>query len=211
MRNKEKTYISKEYFELEFASEERYEYADGEIRLLGGGTPNHNFIVGNMLVALKFLLKNQSYDIFVLGQRLWIQGRNIYTYPDVMVLEQPTQLQENRTDTVINPCLIAEVLSQSTKDYDRSEKFRSYRTIETFQEYLLMDQYQIYVEHYVKTAEHQWLLSEYTDPQVRLTLNSVNLELKIADLYENIDCRGDSRIAPTFLLIDQELFYAYRR
>ena len=146
--------------------------------------------MGNILVALKFLLKNRSYDIFVLGQRLWIQGRNIYTYPDIMVLEQPIQLQENRTDTVMNPCLIAEVLSKSTKDYDRSEKFRSYRTIETFQEYLLIDQYQIHVEHCVKTAEYQWLLSEYTDPQVTLTLNSVNIELKIADLYENIEFAG---------------------
>ena len=186
MRDKEKTSTSEEYFELEFASKERYEYADGEIRLLRGGTPNHNFIVGNLLVIFKSF-NHKSYKTFALNQRLWIHERNIYTYPDVMVLEQPIQLQENRTDTVMNPCLIAEVLSRSTQDYDRSEKFRSYRTIETFTEYLLIDQYQIHVEHYVKTAEHQWLLSEYTDPQIRLTLNSVNLEVKIAYLYENIE------------------------
>ena len=194
MRNEEKTSTSEEYFELEFASEERYEYADGEIRLLRGGTPNHNFIVGNLLATFKSF-KHKSYETFALNQRLWIPNRNIYTYPDVMVLEQPIQLQENRTDTVMNPCLIAEVLSISTQDYDypkgtlrdRSEKFRTYRTIETFQEYLLIDQYQIHVEHCVKTAEHQWLLSEYTDPQVTLTLNLINLEVKIADLYENIE------------------------
>ena len=176
-----------EYFEIEFASEERYEYSNGEIRLLAGGTPNHNFIMGDLLVALKFLLKNKSYDIFVLNQRLWILKSNLYTYPDIMVLEKPIQLQEGRTDTVMNPCFIAEVLSKSTKDYDRSEKFIAYRTIETFREYLLIDQYKIHVEHYVKTGANQWLLSEYTDPQVTLTLSSVDLKLNIADLYENIE------------------------
>ena len=70
MRNEEKTSTSEEYFELEFASEERYEYADGEIRLLAGGTPNHNFIVGNLLVAFKLSLKHKSYETFALNQRL---------------------------------------------------------------------------------------------------------------------------------------------
>ena len=182
-----KTYTREEYLEVEILSEERHEYINGEIRLMAGGTPNHNRICRNLLIVLELAFKGKPYETFIADQRLWIQGRNIYTYPDVMVLEQPIQLQENRTDTVMNPCLIAEVLSKSTKDYDRSEKFRSYRTIETFQEYLLIDQYQIYVEHYVKTAEHQWLLSEYTDPQITLTLNSVDIQLKIADLYENIE------------------------
>ncbi len=125
--------------------------------------------------------------LFVTDQRLWLPERNIYTYPDIMVLEKPIQLQEGRTDTVMNPCLIAEILSKSTKDYDRSEKFLAYRTIKTFQEYLLIDQYQVYVEHYVKTAANQWLLSEYKDPEVTLTLSSTDVQLKIADLYENIE------------------------
>ena len=182
-----KTYTTEEYLEAEILSEERHEYINGEIRLMTGGTPNHNDIVGNLYILLKQALRQKPYRTFVTDQRLWISDRNTYTYPDIMVLEQPIQLQENRTDTVMDPCLIAEILSKSTKDYDRSEKFRSYRTIETFQEYLLIDQYQIHVEHYVKTAVNQWLLSEYTDPQVTLTLNSVDLKLKIADLYENIE------------------------
>ena len=182
-----KTYTREEYLEAEILSEERHEYINGEIRLMAGGTPNHNDIVSNLLIALKLGLRKKAFRTFVADQRLWLLDRNTYTYPDIMVLEQPIQLQEGRTDTVMNPCLIAEVLSKSTKDYDRSEKFIAYRTIETFQEYLLIDQYQIHVEHYVKTAVNQWLLSEYTDPQVRLSLNSVDLELKIADLYENIE------------------------
>ena len=182
-----KTYTPAEYLEAEILSEERHEYINGEIKLMTGGTPNHNRICRNLLIAFELAFKGKPYETLVADQRLWIPDRNIYTYPNIMVLEQPIQLQEGRTDTVMNPCLIAEVLSRSTKDYDRSEKFVSYRTIKTFQEYLLIDQYQIHVEHYVKTAVNQWLLSEYTDPQVTLTLNSVDLKLKIADLYENIE------------------------
>lgn len=183
----QKTYTAEEYLESEILSAERHEYLNGEIRLMTGGTPNHNDIAGNFYILLKLALKTKPYRVFYVDQRLWIPERNIYTYPDVMVLPSPIQLQEKRTDTVVNPCLIAEVLSKSTKDYDRSEKFLAYRTIETFQEYLLIDQYQIHVEHYLKTGANQWLLSEYTDPQVTLSLSSINLELNIVDLYENIE------------------------
>ncbi|WP_319422386.1 Uma2 family endonuclease [Pleurocapsa sp. FMAR1] len=182
-----KTYTSEEYLNWEILSEERHEYDDGEIRLMTGGTPNHNRICRNLLIALELAFKEQPYETFFTDQRLWISNRNLYTYPDIMVLEKPIQLQESRTDTVMNPCLIAEVLSKSTKDYDRSEKFVAYRTIETFQEYLLIDQYKIQVEHYVKTNAHQWLLSEYTDSEMTLTLSSVDVQFKIADLYENIE------------------------
>lgn len=184
---KPKNYTPEEYLNLEVLSPERHEYIDGEIRLMTGGTPNHNEIVSNLLVALKLSLKGKPYRTFVTDQRLWIPERNLYTYPDVMVLSSPIQLQEGRTDTVTNPCLIAEVLSKSTQDYDRSEKFLAYRTIETFKEYILIDQYQVYVEHYLKTAAHQWLLSEYTDSNFELTLSTVNVKIKIADLYDNID------------------------
>lgn len=182
-----KTYTTQEYFEFELGSAERHEYDNGELRLMRGGTPNHNRICRNLLIALELAFKEQPYETFVTDQRLWIPERNFYTYPDIMVLEKPIQLQESRTDTVMNPCLIAEVLSKSTKDYDRSEKFLAYRTIETFQEYLLVNQYQIQVEHCLKTAANQWLLSEYTDPQVILNLNSVGLKLKIADIYKNVE------------------------
>ena len=183
----QKSYTAEEYLESEVLSAERHEYLNGEIKLMTGGTPNHNESVSNLLIILKLALKGKPYRTFVTDQRLWIPNRSIYTYPDIMVLPSPIQLQSGRTDTVVNPCLIAEVLSKSTKDYDRSEKFLAYRTIETFQEYLLIDQYQIHVEHYVKKAANQWLLSEYTAPQVTLTLSSINLEVNIADLYENIE------------------------
>jgi Uma2 family endonuclease len=107
-----------------------------------------------------------------------------------MVVEKPLQLKTGRTDTVINPCFIAEVLSKSTQGYDHGEKFSAYRTIESFREYLLIDQYSIHVEHYVKTAANQWLFSEYDDPTVTLSLSAFEAQIQIIDLYENIDLGG---------------------
>jgi len=182
-----KNYTVEEYFELELDSETRSEYRNGEIIPMTGGTPDHNDIAGNLYVLLKLALKGKNYRTFYADQRLWIPDRTLYTYPDIMVIEKPLQLQTGRTDTVINPCCIAEVLSKSTQDYDRGEKFVAYRTIESFKEYLLIDQYSIHVEHYVKTAAHQWLLSEYDDPNVVLSFSTFEFQIQIADLYENID------------------------
>ncbi len=182
-----KTYTPEEYLELEIASETRNEYHNGEIIPMTGRTPDHNEIAGNLNALLKFALKGQSYRIFITDQRLWIPEVSLYTYPDVMVLQKPIELQTGRKDTVLNPCFIGEVLSKSTQNYDRSEKFASYRTIPTFQEYLLIDQYRIHVEHYVKTAVNQWIFSEYDDLNFTLSLSNLEVQILIADLYENID------------------------
>lgn len=180
-------YTPEEYLELEVASETRNEYRNGAIISMAGGTPAHNRISGNLYIALSVALRRKAYETFHIDQRLWIGDRNLYTYPDVMVVEKPLQFKEGRTDTLVNPCFIAEVLSKSTQDYDRGEKFVAYRTINNFQEYLLIDQYRIHVEHYVKTAVNQWLLSEYDDPNVTLSFRVFEFQIQIADLYENIE------------------------
>jgi len=182
-----KSWTPEAYLELELNAEERHEYRNGEIRPMPGGTPNHNDIAGNLYILLKLALRGKAYRTFYADQRLWLPAVNLYTYPDIMVVEQPLQLQTGRTDTVMNPCLIAEVLSNSTADYDYGEKFTAYRTLPTFREYLLIDQYKIRVEHYVKTSTHQWVSSAHDNPAVTLSLKTVALNLQIADLYENID------------------------
>jgi Uma2 family endonuclease len=186
-QTKERIYTPEEYLELEIASETRSEYRNGEIIPMTGGTPNHNDLASNLLVSIKTALKGKPYRVFIADQRLWIPAANLHTYPDIMVVPKPIELQTGRKDTVTNPCFIAEVLSKSTQNYDRSEKFVAYRTIPSFGEYLLISQYSVRVEHHVKTAPDRWLLSEYTDPNTILTLSSFDLQLSIADLYENID------------------------
>ncbi|APB34245.1 Uncharacterized protein conserved in cyanobacteria [Gloeomargarita lithophora Alchichica-D10] len=182
-----KIYTSVEYLTLELESEVRHEYINGAIIPMTGGTPNHNDIAGNLYVLLKSALRQKNYRVFYVDQRLWIPSVNRYTYPDVMVVSKPIEFQSGRTDTLINFCLIAEVLSPSTQAYDRGDKFTAYRTMPTFTEYLLIDQHQIQVEHRVRTAENQWLISEYNSPQMTLKLDSIGIEIPIADLYADID------------------------
>ena len=182
-----KSYTPEEYLDFEVNSDARHEYIDGEIIPMTGGTPGHNRISGNLYIALSLGLKRKPYEVFHVDQRLWISNVSLYTYPDVMVLPKPLELQTGRKDTLVNPCFIAEVLSKSTQNYDRGEKFVSYRTIPAFQEYLLIDQYRIHVEHHVRTAAHQWLFSEYDDPTITLSLSTFEFQIQIAELYESID------------------------
>jgi len=182
-----KKYTTEEYLQIQIASENRNEYLNGEIIPMTGGTPNHNDISGNLYIPLKLALKGKEYRTFHLDQRLWIPAVNLYTYPDVMVLSKPIELQSGRKDTVINPCFIAEILSKSTQNYDRSEKFAAYRTIPTLQEYLLIAQDRIHVEHYVKTSVNQWIFSEYDDPNNTLSFSAFEFQISIADLYDNIE------------------------
>lgn len=183
----QRSYSLEEYLELEVASEERHEYIDGEIVPVTGGTPNHNQILGNVYAALNFALKRQPYRVFVTDQRLWIPQKRVYTYPDVMVVQGGLQLQEGRKDTVTNPLLIAEVLSDSTQGYDRGEKFAAYRTIPTFQEYVLIEQDTLHVEHYVKTEPKKWIFSEYDGEAATLALTSVPFEIVLADIYDKVE------------------------
>lgn len=180
-------YSPEDYLELEINSRERHDYIRGEIVPMTGGTPNHNRITLNLSSALNFALKHQPYDAFVTEQRLWIPSAPIYTHPDVMVMARPLEFQENRRDTLTNPLLIAEVLSKSTRAYDKDDKFTAYRTLASFQEYLLIDQYRVHIEHYSKTEPQKWVFLEYDHPQTILSLFSLDFQIEIADIYDKVN------------------------
>ncbi len=183
----QKNYTPIEYINIEINSQERHEYINGEIIPMTGGTPNHNQISLNFSSALNFSLKRQPYRVFVADQRLWIPKKRIYTYPDVMVTPGNLQLQQGRKDTITNPIIIAEVLSNSTRNYDKDKKFAAYRTIPTFQEYLLIDQYTIQVEQYFKTAQKKWVFSEYNEPEETIFFNSIDFQITLADIYDKVE------------------------
>jgi Uma2 family endonuclease len=180
------TYSPEEYLELELPSVDRHEYIDGEIRLMPGGMPNHNRIIGNLLAALNFAFKGKPYEAFVTDQRLWIPHKRIYTYPDIMIVKGELQLQEGRKDTLTNPSIVIEVLSKSTQNYDKGDKFTAYRSIPTFQEYILIDQYSQHIEHYVKTEQRKWIFQEYDEADSMLNFASLPFEILIADLYDKV-------------------------
>jgi Uma2 family endonuclease len=185
-------YSPAEYLEFEINSEIRHEYIDGLIIPMTGGTPDHNQITGNFYAVLNFALKRQPYQVFVTDQRLWIPQKRIHTYPDVMVVQTPLVFAEGRNDTIANPLIIAEVLSKSTKGYDRDEKFAAYRTIPSFQEYILIDQYTMHVEHYIKTDRRKWTFLEYEDSNDILNLASISCEISLADIYDKVDFTSEA-------------------
>ena len=179
-----KKYTLREYFEQEIQSQTRHEYLDGKIISMTGGTPSHNRIIANLLVALYTALKNQSYAVFVTDQRLWIPEKRMATYPDIMVTSEPLSYQEGRRDTLINPVLITEVLSSSTANHDREDKFATYRTIPTFQEYLLISQEKCYIEQFQKEGDN-WFFTAYETNTI-ITLNSLRVEVAITDIYHKV-------------------------
>ena len=176
-----------EYLTIEVVSPDRHEYRNGEMTLMTGGKPNHNDIAGNFYIALKVALRKEPYRVFYADQRLWLPDAQIYTYPDVMVLQKPIELQNGRSDTVMNAVAIVEVLSTSTQDYDRGEKFVAYRSMPDFQDYVLVDQTKVYVEHYQKIASDQWLLTVHTEGADCITLKRCGISIVITDLYEGIE------------------------
>jgi Uma2 family endonuclease len=176
-----------EYLEMEIQAEKRHEYRDGEIVPMAGALPNHNRITRNLCTAITLELRDRDYEVFIADQRLWIPRSSIYTYPDLMVIRGDLLFQEGRNDTVLNPILIVEVLSKSTAEYDRTDKFAAYRTIPSFCEYVLVDQYCQHIDRYVKQSEKNWELQIYDETDTVVQLKTIDLELKTADIYHKVE------------------------
>lgn len=187
MEAKQQYYYSpEEYLELETAAEYKSEYYDGQIYPIVGGTPNHNQIAGNFSAALNFAFKGQPYRVFMSDMRLWIPQKRLYTYPDVMMVSGQLEFAENRRDTITNPLMITEVLSESTANYDRGEKFKLYRTISSLKEYIIISQSDQQVEQFSKTIDNKWVLSEYDQENAILALTSVQFQISLLDIYDKV-------------------------
>jgi Uma2 family endonuclease len=152
-----------------------------------GGSINHNQIIVNLIIALSIALREQNYRVYASDLRLWIARYREYTYPDILIIKDEAIFQEGRTDTVLNPSIIVEVLSKSTSSRDRGDKFTYYRSIPEFQEYILIDQYQVHIEQFSKTAESNWLLKESDDEEGILTLVSTNSQIPHRQIYERVE------------------------
>ncbi|CAD5951527.1 Uma2 family endonuclease [Planktothrix agardhii] len=187
MQVKPLLYSPEEYFKLEETAEFKHEYRDGDIIPMSGGTTNHNQIIVNLCAHLYFALRKQNYRVFTSDVRLWMAEHRLYTYPDLMVIKGDVVYHENRTDTVLNPLVIIEILSESTGSYDRGDKFKYYRSIPEFQEYILIDQYQYSVEQFVKTETGKWQVNFYESADSILTLSTLDFSINLTDLYEQVN------------------------
>ncbi|WP_019498120.1 Uma2 family endonuclease [Pseudanabaena sp. PCC 6802] len=191
MQVQQSLYTPEQYLKLEEQAESKSEYRNGEIFPMTGGTTNHNTLALNMALFLKLALKGQPYKIFMNDLRLWIDRDRIYTYPDVMVIRDRPMYHGEGTAIVTNPLAIFEVLSKSTRNYDLGEKFGYYRTLDSLQEYILIEQSRYQVLQYVK-VDKTWVLTEYETPSDILHFQSIPCKISLSELYEEVDfCIGE--------------------
>ncbi len=183
----QKYYSPEEYLALEELADYRSEYYRGEIFAMAGGSANHNRIARNLVIALETELEGKPCEAFITDMRLLVKKNGLYTYPDVMVVCGKLQFVKGRTDTLTNPGVIIEVLSESTKDYDRGAKFELYRAIETLQDYVLIDQSRVHVEYFHKLEDGRWLLTEFNELEAVLKLESVGMEMPLSQIYQRVE------------------------
>ncbi|MBV7337771.1 Uma2 family endonuclease [Chloroflexi bacterium TSY] len=176
-----------EYLELERKSETKHEYLEGRMIETAGASEEHNMIVSNVLFILIGQLRGRSGRAYPSDMRVKIPATGLYTYPDVVVVSDKPLLDDLERDILLNPAILIEVLSDSTENYDRGEKFQHYRTIESLTEYVLIAQDSHHIEHYVRQSDGQWLLSEATKLGETIHLPTIECELPLVDVYDKVD------------------------
>jgi len=176
-----------EYFLLEDRANERHEYVDGELFLMAGGTPNHNRIMLNLAGALNAAFGGVTCEAFAGDLRVQIKEHQQYAYPDVVVVCGQLELAKGRKDTITNPVLSAEILSDSTRDYDRGSKFSMYRAIPSLHEYLVIEQRYVSVEYFSKEPDNTWRLREYGERSATIAIESLQIALTLDDIYQRVE------------------------
>jgi Uma2 family endonuclease len=187
MATQPKTLITPEqYLERERASPTKSEYYRGEMFAVAGASEAHVLIVSNLNFHLRANLTGRDCRVYTTDLRLLVSDTGLYTYPDVMVVCGRSILADQHGDVLTNPILIIEVLSESTKDYDRGGKFQPYRHISSLREYLTVSQTEMLVEHSVLQSDGGWLLHEIAGADGAVPLTSLGIQLSLSAIYENL-------------------------
>ncbi len=183
----ERKFIShNDYLETEEHAEYKSEYYHGEIFAMTGASHNHNLITGNVFASLHRALRESDCFVYTGDMKVQIDRARHYVYPDVSVVCGEIEFAENRNDTITNPAVIIEVLSESTKDYDRGSKFKAYRNIRTLADYILIDQYSYHIEHFLKNNAGKWELEDFRKASDVFALRSVDATLSLEDVYYRV-------------------------
>jgi Uma2 family endonuclease len=175
-----------EYLEIERHSEIKHEYINGRMYAMSGASRHHVTIMVNIATSLKLQMRGRDCSVYTSDMRVNIPSSGRYTYPDVVAVCGEQRFEDAEVDTLLNPMVIVEVLSETTEKYDRGEKFDHYRTIGSLRQYVLVAQTSMRVEHYV-LQEGQWVFSALTAAEERLSLPSIGCEISLTDIYENVE------------------------
>ena len=181
-----------DYLALERCAEYKSEYFNGEIFAMAGASRAHNTIVLNTGSEIRQHLKNRPCRAYVSDMRVKVSPTGLYTYPNVVVVCGKEQFEDTHLDTLLNPTLIIEVLSDSTEAYDRGRKFEHYRHLDSLVEYVLIAQQRPHIESYRRQPDQQWLLTECSGLEATLRLPSIDCDLVLAEIYDKVDVSEES-------------------
>jgi len=179
-------YTVAEYLRLEQDAQEKHEYRDGEILLMAGGSADHSLITANVIGELRNQPKGKPCRVYDSNLRVRISRTVLYTYPDASVICGPRETRDPSGQTLTNPRLIVEVLSDSTEAYDRGEKFDRYRQLDSLEEYVLISQNTSRIEVFLRQAEESWLFSSFSGPAAVAQLRSISASLPLSEVYAGI-------------------------
>ena len=174
------------YLEMENAADEKHEYYKGEIFTMSGAKVPHNIIAGNLFAMLFNRLKGKKCKPFNSDQRIHIPSNGLFTYPDISIICGEVITLNNDDYNVLNPTVIIEVLSKSTKNYDRGEKFKLYRDIKTLKEYILVDSESVHIETFRLNENSHWELEEYSSLADALIIKAINEGVLLFEIYDNV-------------------------
>lgn len=175
-----------EYLEFEQTSEEKHEYYKGEIFAMSGSKVPHNTIVMNLSGILVQKLKGKSCRPYNSDQRIYIPQNSLFTYPDISIVCGKAETKDNDDWNILNPTVIIEVLSKSTRDYDMGGKFVLYRDIPSLKEYILVDSESLNVYAFRINAGGHWELQEYKKIEDILQIKILDLSIPLTEVYEGI-------------------------
>ena len=183
------TYLTpEEYLAWERKSDTKHEYLSGEIIAMSGASLAHNLIVTNISGELYIQLKVGTCEVYTNDMRIRTHPETSYFYPDIVVICGEPRFEDNVFDTLLNPIVLVEVLSPSTERYDRGEKFDYYQQLTSLQEYILVSQDEVGVEHYRRQGT-EWQPTEFRSLEDVLSLPSIDCELLLQDIYRRIEFR----------------------
>ena len=176
-----------DYFAFEEASTTKHEFHDGEVFAMAGANREHNVIGRNLAIELGLSLRGGPCQLFLSDQRLEANSRGTYVYPDLLIVcDKPEYTSANR-NTLNNPKVVVEILSDSTELYDRTTKFRFYKSIASVREYVLISQGEPRIESYVRGDDGTWTIKDFFGLDVMLELQTVPARLPMAAIYEGVE------------------------
>ncbi|MGE0374674.1 MAG: Uma2 family endonuclease [Planctomycetaceae bacterium] len=175
-----------EYVELERRAIEKSQFFDGELFAMAGGTFNHSLVATNFTREAGNALKGSGCRVNSSDLRILCPS-GLGTYPDASIVCGEPQFQGEKQETLLNPVAIVEVLSPTTEGFDRGKKFEHYQSLRSLQEYVLISQDHVWIDHFARQSQtRKWLLTTYSDLEGRLELPAVNISLSIAEIYAKV-------------------------